>query len=159
MTTIRPLRADELESLVENLWVPFAEEMADVDEHDALAEEGLRENAVEYWREQFENDDRATFVAVDGEDLVGYVSIEHRASPPVFARGDAGFVHGLYVVPDYRGRGLASMLFERAREWADERGCVYLSLGVHPDNEPARSVYREWGFEPVREKLIRPVER
>lgn len=157
MTTIRPLRADDIDALVEDLWLPFAEEMADVDEHDALAEEGVRENAVEYRREQFANDDRATFVAVD-DDLVGYVSIEHRTSAPVFARGDAGQVHGLYVVPDYRGTGLASRLFERAREWANECGCTRLSLDVHPDNEPARSVYREWGFEPVRERLVRPLE-
>lgn len=157
MATIRHLHEGEIEALVEALWLPFAGEMADVDDHDALAGEGTRENAVEYRREQFENDDRATFVAEDG-DLVGYVSIEHRASAPVFARGDAGYVHGLYVIPDYRGSGLASELFERAREWADNRGCAYLSLDVHPDNEPARSVYREWGFEPVREKLVRPLE-
>lgn len=158
MPTIRPLGADEIEILVEDLWLPFAEEMADVSAFDALAGQGVRENAIEYRREQFENDARTTFVADSGEDLVGYVSVERRESPPVFARGEAGYVHGLYVLSEYRGTGLASRLFERAQEWASQRGCVHLSLDVHPDNEPARSIYREWGFQPVRERLVRPLD-
>jgi GNAT superfamily N-acetyltransferase len=157
MATIGRLHEDDIEPLVEDLWLPFALEMAEVGEFDALAADGVRENALAHRREQFDNDDRATFVASEDGKLVGYVSVEYRESPPVFARGDAGFVHGLYVVPDSRGTGLASDLFGRAREWADEQGCAHLELGVHPDNEPARSIYREWGFEPVREKLVRPL--
>lgn len=145
MATIRRLREDEIEPLVEDLWLPFSREMAALDDHDALAGEGVRENGVAHRREQFGNDDRTTFVAEAAEDLVGYVSIEYAESPPVFARGDAGHVHELYVAADHRGEGLASDLFDRAVEWADERGCEQLKLGVHPDNEPARSIYREWG--------------
>lgn len=155
MATIRPLREEEIETLVTDLWLPFAEEMASQFDYDALAEEGVRENTIAYRREQFGDDDWTTFVAEGDDDLVGYISIEYAESPPVFARGDNGTVTELYVVPDYRGKGLASDLFERAVAWATERGCDQLKISVHPENEPARSVYREWGFEPIREHLVR----
>ena len=158
MATIRPLREDEIETLVENLWLPFAEEMAARFDYDALAEEGVYENTVAYRREQFERDDWTTFVAEADGEIVGYVSIEYAESPPVFARGDAGHVTEIYVAPNDRGEGLASDLFDRAVEWADEQGCEQLKISVHPDNEPARSVYREWGFEQVREHLVQPLE-
>ena len=157
MTTIRRLREAEISSLVEELWVPFAEETAEIDDHDVLADEGVLEHALEYRREQFENDDRAMFVAVEDDALVGYVSIQHRESRPMYARGDDGHVHELYLAPEHRGQGLASDLLEQAADWANDHGCEHLKIAVHPDNEPARSIYREWGFEQKREWLSRPL--
>ena len=159
MATIRYLREDQIETLIDDLWLPFAEEMAARFDYDALAEERVRENTIAHRREQFKSDDWTTFVAEADGDIVGYVSIESAESPPVFARGDAGHITEIYVAADHRGEGLASELFDRAVTWADEQGCEQLQIGVHPDNERARSIYHEWGFEPVREKLVRPLER
>lgn len=159
---VREVAPGEVERLVEELWLPFAREMEAIESHDALAdEETVRAEAVEYRRERLDDDDVATYVvdAGDGErrdggaELIAYAEAEVRASPPVFERGDECYVHGVYVVPDHRGAGIAEDLMARIEEWGRERGCEYATLDVHPDNAAAKSLYDDRGYEVLREKM------
>jgi ribosomal protein S18 acetylase RimI-like enzyme len=54
---------------------------------------------------------------------------------------------GIALFPEYRGRGIGSVLLRRALEIA---GATYhaISLSVSVDN-PARRLYERFGFEPV----------
>ncbi|WP_227377376.1 GNAT family N-acetyltransferase [Haladaptatus halobius] len=151
---IRRLRADELVTLVDDLWLPFAREMAAVDDFDTLAEQGVRREIHSYVTERFSDDDVATYVADDAE-LVGYVTVEKRSSPSVFARGQRGYVDGLYVVPKRRRERIASYLLARAEAWARRRGCDHLSLDVHAENETARSLYDDGEFETKRHRMTK----
>lgn len=150
---IRRLRADELATFVDDLWLPFARETAAMDDFDALAERGVRREVHSYVTERFSNDDVATYVADD--EPVGFVAVEKRSSPPVFARGPRGYVDGLYVAPERRRERIASHLLARAEAWARRRGCDHLSLDVHPENEVARSLYEDGGFETTRHRMTK----
>lgn len=59
---IRPLRADEVDRLIEELWLPFASEMAELDAYNALADDVL-DAARAYRRSNLADSDTATFVA------------------------------------------------------------------------------------------------
>jgi GNAT superfamily N-acetyltransferase len=126
---IRPLRADDVEPLVDELFRPFAREMAALDDYNALAEE-VREPAIAYRRETLEDENRRTLVAEADDGLAGYVEAEVKTPPPVFARGDECYVHGLYVRLEHRGEGLGDDLLATIEAWADERGCEYVGLDV-----------------------------
>ncbi|WP_424006665.1 GNAT family N-acetyltransferase [Haloferax denitrificans] len=170
---IRPLRADEVEALVDDLWLPFAAEMGDIDGYDALAEDvDARAEALDYRTEQVETEGVQTFVAVaDGESaaesgagpdsdersLRGYVTVAASESPPVFARGPVAKVKDLYVAPAARGEGVGTELLERAHEWGRDRGCERAALSVHADNDAARSCYESMGYETRYLKLDRPL--
>ncbi len=56
------------------------------------------------------------------------------------------YVNGLATLPRYRGRGLASMLLEAARELAAEAGCDELSIQVFEQNEGALGLYERHGY-------------
>ncbi|WP_049972436.1 GNAT family N-acetyltransferase [Haladaptatus cibarius] len=152
---IRRLRATELVRFVDDLWLPFAREMAAMDEFDTLAEHGVRANVFSYIKDRYSDDDIATFVADDGDELVGYVTVEKRASPPVFVRGPRGYIDSLYVVRSRRESGIATRLMLRAESWARRQGCEYLSLDVHADNEIAQSLYRRDEFEIKRHRMTK----
>ncbi|ELZ90115.1 GNAT family N-acetyltransferase [Haloferax sulfurifontis] len=168
---IRPLRADEVEALVDDLWLPFAAEMGDIDSYDALAEDvDARAEALDYRSEQVDAEGVQTFVAVaDGESatesgagpdsdegsLRGYVTVAASESPPVFARGSVAKVKDLYVAPAARGEGVGTELLERAHEWGRDRGCERAALSVHADNDAARSCYESMGYETRYLKLDR----
>jgi len=170
---IRPLRADEVAALVDDLWLPFAAEMGDVDDYDALAEDvDARAEALDYRTEQVDAEGVQTFVAVaDGESssgsetgpdsaegsLRGYVTVAASESPPVFARGSVAKVKDLYVAPPARGEGVGTALLERAHEWGRDRGCERAALSVHADNDAARSCYESMGYETRYLKLDRPL--
>jgi RimJ/RimL family protein N-acetyltransferase len=93
--------------------------------------------------------DAAVFVAVDGEQIVGRLSVArdpHPASPHV---ADLG----LFVAASHRRRGIGRLLLETAVAWARAAGIRKLELHVFPWNVPAIRLYEEFGF--VREGLRR----
>ena len=151
---IRRLRAGELVAFVDDLWVPFAREMAALDDFDTLADHGVRANVFSYVKDRFSDADIATFVAED-DDLVGYVSVEKRTPPPVFARGPRGYVDGLFVREQYRRHGIAEALLSRAESWARRQDCEYISLDVHAENHVAQSLYRRNDYVTKRHRMTK----
>jgi len=146
----------DLPELVDELWFPFAKELARIDSFDEL-DEGIRDDALQYRNRLLERDDVGMWIARDGEEYAGLAMVEHRRSPPVFRRGDAAHLHELYVVPAIRGEGLGTHLLSRVERWANERGCKHVSLEVNADNSFARDYYRRQGFEVKRETMIAPL--
>ncbi len=56
-------------------------------------------------------------------------------------------IHDLAVLPDDRGRGVGRALLAGAEERARALGCCKLTLEVRRDNERARGLYRDFGFQ------------
>lgn len=149
---IRPLRADDIDRLIEELWLPFAREMADLDPYNALADD-VRADARAYRQSNLDDSDTATFVATDEETFVGYAVVMADRSPPVFARGREATIEEVYVDPDFRGSGVATALMDRAESWAATRECEYVTLSVNERNETARAVYESRGYSVRRFKM------
>ncbi|MFD7458858.1 MULTISPECIES: GNAT family N-acetyltransferase [unclassified Streptomyces] len=59
-----------------------------------------------------------------------------------------GHVVGVFVRPEYRGRGLTERIFDAALAWSWETGLERVRLIVHEDNERAQGLYRKVGFAP-----------
>lgn len=156
---VRPLREDaaELERLVEELWLPFAREMADLDDYNELVDEGTaREHALSYRHEGLADEDSQVWIA-EREGWRGYVRASVSGSPPVFDRGPTLQVGELYVVPEARGEGVADALLDRAVDWGEKRGCERVGLSVNAENDRAQSFYERRGFDTRRLKLDRPL--
>lgn len=154
---VRPLREGEVDRLVEELWLPFASEMAAIDEYNELVDEAAaREHGVSYRHEQLADEDSRVWVA-EREGWLGFVRASISRSPPVFVRGPTLRVGELYVVPAARGEGVADALLDRATDWGEERNCERVGLSVNAENDRARSFYDRRGFETRRLKLDRPL--
>ncbi len=69
-------------------------------------------------------------------------------------RGDEGWCGGLSVAPAYRGQGWGRRLMEQLKVRALERGLRRVRLEVRTENEHALMVYRQVGYESVRELLL-----
>ncbi len=102
----------------------------------------------------FRNSLRAApgFVWVEDDRIVGNVSLRR-------AYGWGGILIGNVAVhPDYQGRGIATVLMERAVAEVSVLRGRWVGLEVRSDNEPARNLYDRFGFRAVGEKicLLRP---
>jgi len=58
-----------------------------------------------------------------------------------------GYLEGIYVNPNFRGRGIAEKLVEFATEWSISKGCTELASDCELDNEDSRLFHGKIGFE------------
>lgn len=143
---IRRRRAGDVDRLIDELWLPFAREMAELDSYNALAVDVIVD-ARAYRRSNLEESDTATFIATVDDDVAGYTVVSADCSPPVFARGREATLEEVYVVaPAHRGSGFATRLMDRTESWAETRECEYVTLSVNERYESARSVYESRGY-------------
>lgn len=128
------------------------------------AEERARDDA--FWRERTAGaalgENAAQFVAIAREDEADGDADEWIGTATVLLReagshdhlghtldGRRADVVGVYVAPEYRGRGAVEGLFAAAAQWATAQGHDGLTLDVHADNARAQAAYRRLGFVPT----------
>ncbi|KQR17882.1 hypothetical protein ASF78_08980 [Cellulomonas sp. Leaf334] len=100
-----------------------------------------------------DGDEAAQFVAVDGSDWVGSVTVIAQRAGTLDYHGrpieqSRATVVGVFVRGEQRGSGLIDRLLETCAQWAGDLGFELLTLGVHRDNVRAQGAYRRAGFAP-----------
>lgn len=70
---------------------------------------------------------------------IGIVHV--RACPEPLSGCDVGFLDDMYVVPEYRGSGVADALFDTLRKLAAERGWPEIHWITQHFNQRARAFY------------------
>jgi GNAT superfamily N-acetyltransferase len=90
---------------------------------------------------------RVTYVAEEGGRWVGLVT-------GVFdePNGSRFTLHGMFVEPAARGRGVGTALVDAVTGWARERGATELYLGVTSMNHAAIRLYHRCGFRPTGQR-------
>ncbi len=80
------------------------------------------------------------FLAMDGEEAVGFVSCQpdYKGSPTIK-------VHKLYILPNQQGKGVGRLLLEKVAEVAKAYGNTTMSLNVNRYNK-ALAFYEKIGF-------------
>jgi RimJ/RimL family protein N-acetyltransferase len=102
-----------------------------------------------YLRAVHRHGDAAVLVAVDGDAVVGRLSVARDPHPASRHVADLG----LMVAATHRRRGIGHALLDACVAWARVAGITKLELHVFPWNEPAIGLYEKFGFE--REGLRR----
>lgn len=105
--------------------------------------EDLEEAAAKLEREHL-----LTIVAREGDQIGGFAeaSIRHdyvngcETSPVVF-------LEGIYVLPEYRKRGVARALTEAVAAWGRASGCTEFASDALVENADSHAMHRALGFE------------
>ena len=89
----------------------------------------------------------AVFLAFDGEAPVGFCEISLRSdyvestdSSPV------GYIEGIFVLPEYRGRHIAKSLIGLGESWSRENGCTEFASDCVIDNTASFNFHLKIGF-------------
>lgn len=89
------------------------------------------------------------FVAEIEGDVIGFASGEVREGSPAFDARTWVAVEDVYVLPEYRSRGIGRALLAACREWALDRDASGITLQVAARNARARDFYENLGFREV----------
>ena len=161
---VRRVRAktEVMERFVEECWMPFWRDLGEAVGEQLLSTEFDREELVESFVDSYDVSDRRCWVTLDEVDeptagldeidavFAGWINAGIEPTDPFLDPPDRLYIGNLYVRPAYRGSGLADQLVARAVQYAQEEGCVELTLDVERDNERALAYYEKLGFEAAR---------
>jgi GNAT superfamily N-acetyltransferase len=92
---------------------------------------------------------RICFVAAVGNVFAGYVTVNWAPPYPAFAEQNIPEIQDLNVLPQFRNRGIASRLLDRAEHEVGRRcSVVGIGVGLHPGYGSAQRLYAKRGYIP-----------
>ncbi len=115
----------------------------------------IKEKALEVARARIASNDLILVALYEGR-LIGYVYgsiIEN----PLLARRRIGVLKELYVVPEERGRGVATALIESAMTELSKIGVKYIAVEFPTRNVVAQKFYEKLGFRPYMSVYLKEV--
>ena len=100
----------------------------------------------EEWKEKLEEpNDFKVFIENNGK-LIGKMEVEWDQRRKIKHNAE---VYGVYIAPEYRGKGLGKMLMDEVEKLAKEHGITRLWLDVVVTQKPAIGLYRKLGFREI----------
>jgi ribosomal protein S18 acetylase RimI-like enzyme len=91
------------------------------------------------------------FAEVDSE-VVGAVQLVLNSTQQDLADNkEIAMVHHFRVSKNYQKKGIGKKLYEALEQEAKDRGIKKLTLEVDKDNPYAQDIYKNWGYEYLRE--------
>jgi ribosomal protein S18 acetylase RimI-like enzyme len=85
--------------------------------------------------------------------IVGYAIGMMQEPPAIFEPEAYTFVSDLYILPEFRRRGIGTGLVDRVRAWGWSKGINRLSLVLPNGNVAALKLYEKLGFQPIQTML------
>ncbi len=154
MVTIRRLQPesdmDALIALSQAFFAEYEAHHADFFEIDMLHDADI----TSYFSQTLNNDNAATFVAVQDAHVVGYITIFIKSQAGYWKIKRVGDISGLMVHQDYRRQGIASALLSAAVNFARERGVRYFTVYTAITNQAAIAFYAHNGMKPLYVTLL-----
>ncbi|WP_028777133.1 GNAT family N-acetyltransferase [Shimazuella kribbensis] len=128
-----------------------------------IARRDLEENDIYQWDhndpsiQMLQEDIKAgdLYVAVKGDDILGSIVLndekepEHKDVDWSVDKGRALYLHRLVVHLDFQGEGTGKALMNFADEYAEKHGYTSIRLDAYEENEVARGLYENFGYEEV----------
>lgn len=96
------------------------------------------------WSQAIEFADPQVHVAVQGDEVVGFVGFDRSRDPKTPAT--TGEIWALYVKPEHWGKGVGVALWDAARDGLEEEGCTLVTIWVPLRNERAMRFIELAGF-------------
>jgi ribosomal protein S18 acetylase RimI-like enzyme len=141
---IRRAKSRDMAFIVE-LWKRLSEEHAKLDERYSLRPEA--EIVWARWAGQRLRDEASILlVAESGSDYVGYLVGHADEAQPIFRQRSFATITDLFVVPEFRRKGVASKLLEEALAFFRSRDLEHVRLNVLVRDDMARAFYEKHGF-------------
>ena len=149
---IRKATEEDLQEVVA-LQQLFIKEQAQL--HDPIFCE-LTPHAKEEWliwaKRRLNDDNFLLLVASSDEKLVGYASgwIEKRS--PIYALREVGYLSNMYIIPDFRGKGVGSQLNKHIIQWFKEKGMHFVELTTQTGSA-AVDAWKAMGYKEVVKRM------
>jgi ribosomal protein S18 acetylase RimI-like enzyme len=144
--TIRPATPEDVP-----LVLPMVQRLAELHEqwdpqrYDYLPDPGAM---YDRWLRSRAKDSRSVFLVAerDPSRLAGFLIATIEGTIPIYRLTETGFIHDLWVEPEYRNEGIARQMTMLAVERFREKGVKQIRLETAAKNDAARALFTACGF-------------
>lgn len=99
------------------------------------------------WLSARADDPRGVLLVADtGEKIVGFLVGEIEQDVPIYRIGQFGFIHDLWIEPEYRDEGIGRTMVMLAIERFKQMGVAQVRLDTARPNDAARALFAACGF-------------
>jgi GNAT superfamily N-acetyltransferase len=109
----------------------------------------------------FADKNQAFFLALDGEKIIG---VSHGSLRREYVNGTnddlKGYLEAIYVMPEYRQKGIAARLVKTAERWMVMHGCREVASDCLIENSDSYNFHKKIGFEETERAIffLKPLE-
>lgn len=100
-----------------------------------------------YYENFYKSETSKLFIAKDNENIIGYIFIKITNPKQNAEIYKEALIDALYVEKEYRNKGVATTLIQKAKEYSKEKDAKKIMISVIKDNENALNLYHKLGFE------------
>lgn len=104
--------------------------------------------------EELQNPDSITFMAYEGDTVLGYLKLNRGAAQTEKGYDNSLEIQRIYVVEEAKGKGIGSCFMEIAETQAKKWNLSYIWLGVWEHNPKAIRFYESRGFTKFSEHVF-----
>ena len=113
---------------------------------------GWRDRYQQYFAERITTGEARLFVALDGDRIIGTAGAMLADGYPTVVHGlRFGYIFGVRVVPEVRGRGIATQLTRETIQCLRSLNCDRIRLHA---SKMGRPIYERLGFVPTNEMTL-----
>lgn len=116
----------------------------------------LRKSLKQYFTKSLKNDSFISWIAEYDNKPIGFSGMVIREQPGNFEipLGMTGYILNMFILNEYRGNGIGTLLFQKLIDEAKQRNLDRLDLHSTQEGEP---LYRRFGFIEPHEKVLEQV--
>ena len=109
------------------------------------------EEEYENCRKMLHSQKETAMLAKTGTGLyAGFISLSLRNDHVEGVRSSpAGYLEGIYVLPEFRKQGIGSRLLQAGEDWCQARGCREMGSDAEWSNTGSQTFHRKAGFNEV----------
>lgn len=102
---------------------------------------------IDYMKEVLGDDNHIIYCAFKDHRIVGYMTAKISRRTPLYQIGKIGMIGDAFVLPESRGQGVFTLLFEKSIEWLRGRGMTFVEHPVASRNVLGLKAWKSRGFE------------
>jgi ribosomal protein S18 acetylase RimI-like enzyme len=105
------------------------------------------EKLYQRWLTRLANQEGSVFLVAENQgQLVAFVAATVEKEIPIYRTKEFGFIHDIWVEPEYRQQGIAKQIVELTIERFRQMGVEQIRLDTAAINEAARKLFTSCGF-------------
>lgn len=143
--------------------LPMVAKLCDLHQAWDAAKYGFTTNPAQRyqsWMARQATSDRSVFLVAEAENnhLVAFLIATIEQEIPIYRLKEFGFIHDLWVEPEYRKVGVARQLVEQALQQFQQMGIQQVRLNTAVENEAARQLFQACGFQSSEIEMLRELK-